>query len=217
MCASACRAAASARRLGGPRLRQCRPAGLPAGSRRSAGARRRCGQSDRCSGRASGPPGGACDYSFIFTNGAYETIPGEASPLATKFGCGPRKQEEDVVDPKAGYVWDATRQDPGSDGWGHYPRSGRAQVYIYPELQERPRRRRRGASAEGPHRRPRAQRDRQAGEPRRFGLGRKDQERVVDATASAARPRLSLRSAAGSACTQLARKGACSGARCIRR
>src|SRR5262245_39548881 len=48
---------------------------------------------------ASGPPGGACDYSFIFTNGAYETIPGDASPLATKFGCGARKQEEDVVDP----------------------------------------------------------------------------------------------------------------------
>jgi pimeloyl-ACP methyl ester carboxylesterase len=81
---------------------------------------------------ASGPPGGACDYSFIFTNGAYETFPGVVSPLATKFGCGARKQEEDVVDPKAGYVWDATRQDPGSDGWGHYPRSGRAQVYTYP-------------------------------------------------------------------------------------
>ncbi len=39
---------------------------------------------------------------------------------------------EDVVDPKPGYVWDATRQDPGTDGWGHYPRSGRAQVYVYP-------------------------------------------------------------------------------------
>jgi pimeloyl-ACP methyl ester carboxylesterase len=81
---------------------------------------------------AAGPPGGACDYSFIFTNGANETIPGETSPLAEKFGCGPRKQEEDVVDPKAGLVWDSTRQDPGSDGWGHYPRSGRAQVYVFP-------------------------------------------------------------------------------------
>ena len=80
---------------------------------------------------ASGPPGGACDYSFIFTNGEYESIPGEASPLAEKFGCGARKKEEDVVDPKAGYVWDSTRQDPGTDGWGHYPRSGRAQVYTY--------------------------------------------------------------------------------------
>jgi hypothetical protein len=85
---------------------------------------------------ASGPPGGACDYSFIFTNGEYETIPGEASPLAEKFGCGPRKKEEDVVDPKAGYVWDSTRQDPGTDGWGRYPRSGRAQVYVYPNCKD---------------------------------------------------------------------------------
>jgi hypothetical protein len=80
----------------------------------------------------SGPPGGACDYSFIFTNGEYETIPGETSPLADKFGCQKRVKLDDVVDPKPGYVWDATRQDPGTDGWGHYPRSGRAQVYSYP-------------------------------------------------------------------------------------
>jgi hypothetical protein len=85
---------------------------------------------------ASGPPGGACDYSFIFENGEYETVPGETSPLADKFGCGPRRKEDDVVDPKAGYVWDATRQDPGTDGWGHYPRSGRASVYIYPNCKD---------------------------------------------------------------------------------
>lgn len=74
----------------------------------------------------------ACDYSFIFENGEYENIPGEASPVADKFGCQKRRKEEDVVDPKPGMVWDATRQDPGTDGWGHYPRSGRAQVYTYP-------------------------------------------------------------------------------------
>ncbi|OYX48085.1 MAG: hypothetical protein B7Y90_11685 [Alphaproteobacteria bacterium 32-64-14] len=85
---------------------------------------------------AAGPPGGACDYSFIFTNGEYETLPGEASPLADKFGCGPRRKEEDVTDPKPGYVWDATRQDPGTDGWGHYPRSGRAEVYTYPNCKD---------------------------------------------------------------------------------
>lgn len=84
----------------------------------------------------TGPAGGACDYSFVFTNGEYETIPGETSPLAEKFGCGPRRKEDDVVDPKAGYVWDATRQDPGTDGWGHYPRSGRAAVYTYPNCKD---------------------------------------------------------------------------------
>jgi poly(3-hydroxybutyrate) depolymerase len=81
---------------------------------------------------ATGPAGGDCDYSFIFTNGEYESIPQAASPLADRFGCGPRQQREDVVDPRPGYVWDATRQDPGTDGWGHYPRSGRAQVFVYP-------------------------------------------------------------------------------------
>jgi len=37
-----------------------------------------------------------------------------------------------VLDPKAGYVWDSTRQDPGTDGWGHYPKSGRAKVFVFP-------------------------------------------------------------------------------------
>jgi poly(3-hydroxybutyrate) depolymerase len=80
----------------------------------------------------AGPPGGACDYSFIFENGANESSPAATSPLAEKYGCSARKQEDDVVDPKPGYVWDATRQDPGSDGWGHYPRSGRAEVFVFP-------------------------------------------------------------------------------------
>lgn len=83
-----------------------------------------------------GPPGGACDYSFIFSNGEYETIPAATSPLADKFACGPRVQLEDVIDPKPGYVWDATRQDPGTDGWGHYPKSGRALVYQFPHCKD---------------------------------------------------------------------------------
>ena len=85
---------------------------------------------------AAGPPGGACDYSFIFSNGEYETIPADTSPLADKFGCGARVQLPEVIDPKPGYVWDSTRQDPGSDGWGHYPKSGRAQVYQFPNCKD---------------------------------------------------------------------------------
>ncbi len=81
---------------------------------------------------AAGPPGGACDYSFIFSNGENESIPAATSPIADKFGCAARVEEPEIVDPKAGYVWDATRQDPGSDGWGHYPKSGRAKVYVFP-------------------------------------------------------------------------------------
>jgi hypothetical protein len=80
----------------------------------------------------AGPPGGACDYSFIFSNGENESIPAATSPLADKFHCAPRVQDADVIDPKAGYVWDSSRQDPGADGWGHYPKSGRALVYRFP-------------------------------------------------------------------------------------
>jgi hypothetical protein len=85
---------------------------------------------------ANAPPGGACDYSFIFENGENESMPADTSPLADKFGCSKRVKQEDVVDPKPGYVWDATRQDPGSDGWGHYPRSGRARVYVFPNCKD---------------------------------------------------------------------------------
>jgi hypothetical protein len=84
----------------------------------------------------AGPPGGACDYSFIFSNGEYETIPADTSPLADKFACGKRVQLPEVIDPKPGYVWDSSRQDPGSDGWGHYPKSGRALVYQFPNCKD---------------------------------------------------------------------------------
>ena len=84
---------------------------------------------------AGGPPGRACDYSFIFENGANETIPAATSPLATKYGCSARKEEENVIDPMAGYVWDATRQDPGTDGWGHDPLLRPSAGFRFPELQ----------------------------------------------------------------------------------
>ena len=81
---------------------------------------------------ASGPPGGDCDYSFIFSVGEYEQIPGETSPLADKYSCSARVELAEVLDPKKGYVWDANRQDPGTDGWGRVPRSGRAKIYQFP-------------------------------------------------------------------------------------
>lgn len=66
----------------------------------------------------------------------YESIPDEESPLAEKYGCDARIKLPEVIDPKAGYVWDVTRQDPGSAGWGGYPRSGRAEVYQYPNCDD---------------------------------------------------------------------------------
>lgn len=84
----------------------------------------------------AGPPGGPCDYSFIFGIGANEQLPAETSPLADKYECDSRVQHPDVIDPKRGYVWDASRQDPGTDGWGRYPKSGRAEVYTYPNCRD---------------------------------------------------------------------------------
>ncbi|MEX1034256.1 MAG: hypothetical protein WDZ30_12905 [Cellvibrionaceae bacterium] len=85
---------------------------------------------------ASGPPGGDCDYSFIFAIGEYEQLPTEESPLAEKYSCDARVTVPEVLDPKPGYVWDSTRQDPGSKGWGGYPKSGRSVIYQYPNCED---------------------------------------------------------------------------------
>ncbi len=121
---------------GGPQIYQIDPRAAPAAAApaRAGGGAPPPGAPGR--GAAAGPPGGDCDYSFIFSNGEYENIPGDTSPLADKFGCGKRVRLPDVVDPKKGYVWDSTRQDPGTDGWGRYPRSGRAQIFQFPNCKD---------------------------------------------------------------------------------
>ena len=83
------------------------------------------------------PP--AADFSFIFETGEHELggqpLP-DASPWAAKYSCGARMRLPDVVDTKAGYVYDPTRQDPGSDSWGHLPRPGTAEVMQYPDCKD---------------------------------------------------------------------------------
>jgi hypothetical protein len=100
-------------------------------------------------GRGGTPPGGAsaftalreppaADFSFIYETGQHEMddkgIP-ETSAWAAKYNCGPRVKKPDVVDEKPGYVYDSTRQDPGSDAWGRLPRPGTAEIYEYPKCQ----------------------------------------------------------------------------------
>ncbi len=79
------------------------------------------------------PP--ANDFSFIYETGQHEMddkgLP-ETSAWAAKSGCGPRVRRKDVVDSKPGYVYDSTRQNPGSEAWGHLPRPGTAGVFVYP-------------------------------------------------------------------------------------
>jgi len=77
----------------------------------------------------------ASEFSFIYETGQNEMdskgIP-ETSQWAAKLGCGARVRKSDVADSKAGYVYDSTRQDPGSDAWGRLPRPGTAEVFEYP-------------------------------------------------------------------------------------
>jgi hypothetical protein len=78
-------------------------------------------------------------FSFIFETGQHELgdqpIP-DASPWASKLGCSARVRRADVVDTKAGYVYDSTRQDPGSDAWGRLPRPGTAEIFEYPKCKD---------------------------------------------------------------------------------
>lgn len=83
------------------------------------------------------PP--AADFSFIFETGEYELggqpLP-DASLWAAKYGCGARVRGPDVVDTKAGYVYDPEHQNPGSDSWGHLPRPGAAEVLQYSDCKD---------------------------------------------------------------------------------
>ena len=83
------------------------------------------------------PP--ATDFSFIYTTGQREVddkgVP-ETSDWAKKYSCGQRRKPEEVVDTKAGYVYDSTRQNPPNPAWGLPPSPGKAQVYVYPDCKD---------------------------------------------------------------------------------
>jgi hypothetical protein len=83
------------------------------------------------------PP--AVDFSFIYAIGQREIddkgVP-ETSDWAAKYSCGPRRKPEEIVDTKAGYVYDSTRQTPPNPAWGLLPAPGKAQVYVYPTCKD---------------------------------------------------------------------------------
>jgi hypothetical protein len=78
------------------------------------------------------------DFSFLYETGQREMddkgIP-ETSEWAAKFKCGPRHKDQEIVDAKAGYVYDGTRQTPPNPSWGLLPAPGKAQVYMYPNCE----------------------------------------------------------------------------------
>ena len=81
----------------------------------------------------------SADFSFIYTTGQREMdekgLP-EVSEWATKYGCGPRRQAEEIVDATAGYVYDSTRQNPPNPSWGLPAAPGKAQVYVHPDCKD---------------------------------------------------------------------------------
>jgi hypothetical protein len=83
------------------------------------------------------PP--VADFSFIYETGQREMddkgLP-DTSAWAAKYSCGPRRKPEEIVDTKAGYVYDATRQNPPNPSWGLLPAPGKAQVYVYPDCKD---------------------------------------------------------------------------------
>lgn len=72
------------------------------------------------------------DFSFVYTTGEreIESLP-ETSDWAKKYSCGPRREPVEIVDTKAGYVYDSTRLNLLRPGWGLLPAPGKAQVFAY--------------------------------------------------------------------------------------
>jgi hypothetical protein len=81
----------------------------------------------------------ANDFSFIYTTGQREVddkgVP-ESSEWAKRYSCGPRRAPVEIVDTKAGYVYDSTRLNQLRPGWGLLPAPGKAQVYVYPDCKD---------------------------------------------------------------------------------
>jgi hypothetical protein len=83
------------------------------------------------------PP--AADFSFIYETGQREMddkgLP-ETSEWAKKYNCGARSNPREIVDTKAGYVYDSTRLNLLRPGWGLLPAPGKAQISVYPDCKD---------------------------------------------------------------------------------
>ena len=76
----------------------------------------------------------AVDISFIYETGQREVdekgVP-ETSDLAKKYSCGARGAAQEIVDTRAGYVYDSSRLNQLRPGWGLLPAPGKAQVFVF--------------------------------------------------------------------------------------
>jgi hypothetical protein len=81
----------------------------------------------------------ANDISFIYSTGEREVddkgVP-QTSDVATKLSCGARQAPREVVDSRAGYVYDSSRLNQMRPGWGLLPAPGKAEVLAYPNCKD---------------------------------------------------------------------------------
>ena len=83
---------------------------------------------------ASDLPDGA--FSYIYSSGEYElTAAGlpDGSKWAQRLGCQAQTRLPEIVDRKAGYVWDARSRLTRSTWGGRRPTPGRARLFVYPQ------------------------------------------------------------------------------------
>src|SRR5262245_32746622 len=79
------------------------------------------------------------DFSFIYETGQREVdekgVP-DASDWARKYNCGARGAAQEIVDTRAGYVYDSSRLNQLRPGWGLLPAPGKAQVFAFPNCKD---------------------------------------------------------------------------------
>jgi hypothetical protein len=81
----------------------------------------------------------AGEFSFIYTTGQREVddkgVP-DSSEWAQKYACGPRRAPQEIIDTKAGYIYDTSRLNLLRPGWGLLPAPGKAQAFVFPDCKE---------------------------------------------------------------------------------
>ncbi len=79
------------------------------------------------------------NFSFIYTTGIREVdekgVP-ETSEWAKKYACGPRRAPVEIVDTKAGYIYDTSRLNLLRPGWGLLPAPGKAHLMAFSDCQD---------------------------------------------------------------------------------
>ena len=79
------------------------------------------------------------EFSHIYTSGQHE-LPATGLPdnsrWAQKLNCGARRKPQEIVDTKAGYIYDGREQPNPNPVWGFKARPGKAEVFVYPDCKD---------------------------------------------------------------------------------